>query len=879
MGRTEGRGEVARLGRGARAVSIGVTAALLVVSGALWAAAGSNAAKPAGTRDTSKEPTSHSVKDLPEHWRVWLEEEVYPLITDEQRRAFLSLETEAQRQAFADRLWVIWGKHSGLGSQFQYAYQQRLDFARAEFGNTLEDRARVLLIHGPPDGRIPVKCTDIFNPLEFWVYGYLPGLGENITVLFYQQGGLGTYRMWSPFETLQVLYTFEGWRLSQIPVFSSFDRPEYRCIDGDKILRLLGMAQAAARDPKLLASMSRMIIRGEGGSEGSSKRFMEFSALVSDKAEPLPFTIDERPRELRGGMVQMGFSLHVDGAGLGRTNIGDIGVVQLDVVGEIADHASMVDRFRYLFTVPAADAPLAFVFERYIRPGDYTLRIKVEDTHSDKASVSEQPFTARPPTPEELAAASGGTSPDEEVPEVTSGAEAEATPEIPSGPIRTLVGPSGEGVTGLQRFEALVGPEVARVTFLVGERTILTKNRAPFDVDLDLGPLPRLTTVTAVAYSRDGQEIDRRGVTLNVGRERFFVRLQPIVTAATEGDRVHVETEVNIPGERTLERLELFWNDQLLTSLTAPPYDAWVTIRGSERYGYLRALAVLDDGSQAEDLEFVNAAQFGSVVEVTSVELPVMALDRGGRPVEDLARDDFQVYEDGVLQELTHFALNRDLPVRLGIVIDTSGSMEETLPEAQRVVVGFLRKLLRPRDRAFIEIFSDRPEIIAPFTADFGTLENALLALYPDRSTSFYDSMILSLFQFSGVRGRKAMVVLTDGADTSSKHTIDEVLDYAQRAGVTVYVIGVDLPASAVLTRWQLNKIAKVTGGRSFFLPRDAELEKVYNTIDTELRTQYLLTFTSSSEKPKNQLREIEVKVDRPGAHVRTISGYYPGGF
>ncbi len=877
MDRSGKRRDIGPRGEGLRVLSIALMAIALVVGGAIGA--GSTTTGSSQGKEKDREPTARSVKDLPEAWRIWLEEEVYPLITDEQRRAFLTLETDAQRQAFADRLWVIWGKHSGLGPQFQYAYQQRLEFARSEFGNTLEDRARVLLIHGMPDGRVPVKCTDIFNPLEFWIYGYIPGLGENVVVLFYQQGGLGTFRMWSPFETVQVLYTFEGWRLAQIPVFSSFDRPEYRCIDGDKIMHLLGMAQAAARDPKLLASMNRMIIRGEGGSEGTSRRFMEFSALVSKKAEPLAFTVDERPREIRGGMVQMGFSLHIDGTQLGRAKVGDVDVVQVDVVGEVSDHASMVDRFRYLFTVPASDAPLGFVFDRYIRPGDYTLRLKVEDTHSDKASVSEQPFSARPPTPEELAAANGASVAEEEVPEVPSGAEPEATPEIPSGPIRMLVGPSGEGVTGLQRFEALVGPEVARVTFLVDERTILTKNRAPFDVDLDLGPLPRLTTVTAVAFGRDGQEIDRRGVTLNVGRERFFVRLQPITAAATQGDRVELETEVNIPGERRLEHLDLFWNDELLTSFTAPPYQAWVTIRGSDRYGYLRALAVLDDGSQAEDIEFVNAAQFGSVVEVTSVELPVMVLDHGGHPVEDLGGDDFQVYEDGVLQELTHFSLNRDLPVRLGIVIDTSGSMEETLPEAQRVVMGFLRKLLRPRDRAFIEIFSDRPEIIAPFTADFGTLENALLALYPDRSTSFYDSMILGLFQFSGIRGRKAMVVLTDGADTTSKHNISDVLDYAQRAGVTIYVIGVDLPASAVLTRWQLNKIAKVTGGRSFFLPRGAELEKVYNTIDTELRTQYLLAFTSSSGKPKDVIREIDVKVDRPGVSVRTIAGYFPGGF
>ncbi|HSN55990.1 MAG TPA: VWA domain-containing protein, partial [Candidatus Sulfomarinibacteraceae bacterium] len=216
---------------------------------------------------------------------------------------------------------------------------------------------------------------------------------------------------------------------------------------------------------------------------------------------------------------------------------------------------------------------------------------------------------------------------------------------------------------------------------------------------------------------------------------------------------------------------------------------------------------------------------------------------------------------------------------RLGIVIDTSGSMAETLPTVQRVVMGFLRDLLRPRDRAFIEIFSDRPDLLAPFTADFGTLENALLALFPDRATALYDSVIVGLFQFSGVRGRRAMVVLTDGEDTASKNGFEDALRYAQRTGVTIYTIGVDLPLTKVMTRYQLSKLAAVTGGRAFFVGRDSKLDAIYAEIDRELRAQYLLAYTSSSDRPTDELRKVEVEVRHEGkVNVRTISGYYPGG-
>jgi VWFA-related protein len=260
------------------------------------------------------------------------------------------------------------------------------------------------------------------------------------------------------------------------------------------------------------------------------------------------------------------------------------------------------------------------------------------------------------------------------------------------------------------------------------------------------------------------------------------------------------------------------------------------------------------------------------------VELPVTVLGRDGQAVRGLTVDDFTVFEDKVEQTISHLSEHRNLPVRMGIVIDTSGSMAETLPTVQRVVMGFLRDLLRPRDRAFIEIFSDRPELLAPFTADFATLEHALLALFPDRATALYDSVIMGLFQYSGVRGRRAMVVLTDGEDTASTNGYEDALAYAQRMGVTIYAIGVDLPTTKVITRFQLKRLCAITGGRAFFVSEASDLDRIYSEIDRELRSQYLLSYTSTSVKPSDELRRIEVKVDaEERVRVRAMTGYYPG--
>jgi VWFA-related protein len=819
-------------------------------------------------------------EQLPLRWKLWLEEEVYPLISKEQRKAFLQLATEAQRKAFVERIWNLWSRQSGFGTAFRRMYEDRLAMARYEFGNTIEDRARIMLIHGPPAGRFDPRCESMFMPMEFWIWPYIEGLGEDVIVLFFRRDNLSHWRLWTKYDGQSVLYNAWGVANQGGPWTGNprdLNNPIYRCPNGDQTIRLLAAVTAWSNDTTYLRSMYRFHnFNHGGGPESTSHRFMEFSALLDKKAEPLDFSISSETSPARGGLVQVSIGLDVDIDGLGTNAVGDVDVIQLDVVGEVTSAGEvMVDRFRYLFSVPQAEEKVGLMIDRLIRPGNYNLRIKVEDVHSKHAAVAEQELSVMALNFSEEAL---GDFVDPAVAAIEAALAANQEEEEEEEPLLRIVGPEGDAVSGVCRFEAIVRDEVERVTFLLDGESILTKNRPPFDIDLDLGPLPKLTTVTVIGYDSSGEEIARDGYTLNVGRERFFVHLVPVSPSEGEGGQVRVAAELNIPSEGELERLELFWNDDPLGTLYEPPYELRVNLGTNERFGYLRALVTLIDGSQAEDLQFVNTPEFGAVVKVTAIELPITALDRGGNPVEDLTQEDFTVFEDKVEQTISHFSLHRDLPVRMGMVIDTSGSMEETLPTVQRVVMGFLRDLLRPRDRAFIETFSDRPDLLAGFTADFSTIENALLALYPDRATALYDAVIMGLFQFSGVTGRRAMVVLTDGEDTASENGFDEALGYAQRMGVTVYMIGVSIPSTKVTTRWQINKLASATGGRAFFVSEKSGLDKIYDEINRELRTQYLIAFTSSSEKPADELRKIKVEVDRKGVKVRTITGYYPAG-
>jgi Ca-activated chloride channel family protein len=811
---------------------------------------------------------------LPEKWKSWLDDEVYPIITIEQRKAFLALQTEAERSEFVERLWALWASERGLTvGAFRREYQDRLEYCRTEFRNTTEDRARVLLLQGQPDARTPIDCDTVFYPLEFWSWDRLEGIGQSVIILFYKPYGLGHYKLWDPdVEGRQVLYNPSGWSALQAwqsnPNDSMYElsRPEYRCGEID-ILKALGMAEFWMHDITTKEAMQHAIPPPTGAQESAAARFLQFSTILPKDTVPFNFDVTSSLGVRHGSRIAVSFTAVVPRAGLGTNTVGDVKVVQLDVTGEVSSGGEMADRFKYAFTFPTSGTDsFPVVIERDLHPGKYHLRLKVQDTNSKLAAVRELDFTV--PMPELPVLPPPDAKAVEAVKRVAESRE----------PTLSLQGPDGEGVTGVQRFTAMVGPKVARVEFFLDQRLILTKNRPPFDVELDLGPLPRLASVVAVALDANGKELDRRQMDINVGRERFLVRLQPISAADRKDGKVHAVVTVNVPSDRKLERVNLYWNEQLVETMYTPPYQAWLPVKDDGKIGYLRALAVLQDGGQAEDVQFVNAPQFLTGVTVATVELPVTVLDKDERPVEGLKAGDFRVSEDGVKQTISHFALQRELPVRLGIVIDTSGSMEKTLPEVQRVVVGFLQNLLRPRDRAFVEAFNDQPSLLEGFSANFGSLERAMIALKADGETALYDATIYGLFQFSGVRGRKAMVILTDGEDNSSKMDFDKTLDYAMRSGVTIYTVGIDLSITKVRIRSELTRLARVTGGDAFFLGRNSPLQPVYDRINRELRSQYLLAYTSTSEAPPDVFRKVTVNVDRKRVEVRTISGYYPNG-
>lgn len=268
---------------------------------------------------------------------------------------------------------------------------------------------------------------------------------------------------------------------------------------------------------------------------------------------------------------------------------------------------------------------------------------------------------------------------------------------------------------------------------------------------------------------------------------------------------------------------------------------------------------------------------------VELVPLNVSVTD-GSRFITDLEQEEFEVFEDGVKQNVSFFS-RRQQPIALAILLDTSNSMEDKLATAQQAAVGFAKRL-RPEDVAEVIGFSTQVRILQTFTSDAAAIERAIRDTTADGSTALYNSIYISLKELKKIKAkseedirRQAIVVLSDGDDTSSLLPYEEVLELAKRSETAIYTIGIRPPdlgrATFKEAEYVLRSLAQETGGRSFFPVSVHELPKIYDSISQELSTLYSVAYASKNPAKNGKWRRIVVRVTRPGLATRTRQGYY----
>ena len=879
-------------------------ALLLVLAGGLPAAPLS-AQSPVPAR-----PPQRSADPLlwPEPQRAFFQDGPGLLLSDAERAELAALD-EAGRDRFIRELLDRDPVPETKENELREGIARRRTLADSEYLSPLDVRAQLLFLHGKPSEKVAIDCGTAFKPLEIWAYRGSEGGAASTAnaasesagaaaaplprAVIYRPGADQPFQLWQPGEGKRVLYTsemeywLEQWEeLGGVRAARRFDLQickQANLVDqATGIQGLTGGGRRRAREQDADDAARRASFTWPGSVPGGGAlappadlgRWARQAAATQVPAAPAPLEAsagEVQFPERAGQRMLARLFVRVTGAQPTTVTAEEEGKpeLRLTVDGVVELEGRAFEEFRLRVRTPPQDGPLDLAVDRPLRPQRrFLVRLRIRDEVSGA----------------EARVARGFEVPIEPVVPAGARAIAAVTPEdarggLASGPdTLTMLPPSGEVQLGLWRAEALAtGKRIVKVVFSVDGQNQLVRTRPPFTAELRLSKFPTEQVVKVEGFDEAGKLVASDQLVLNQARGAFRVSIIDPPRGARPTGKTTARAEVSVPEEKRLAKVEFKVNDAIVAALTSPPWQAEIQVPTGEEVVYLAVSAELEDGARAEDVRFLRAPEYLEEVEVDLVELYATVTERSGELVRGLKQEDFEVLEAGEKQEIAKFELVENLPLTIGVVLDTSGSMTESLAEAQHAAVEFLRKVVTgPKDRCFTMSFSGRPVLRMPMSDDVEAAARSLDGLLAVGPTSLHDAIVHSLYYFRGIFGQKALVLLSDGDDTSSDLPFNDALEYAKRSGVAVYTVGLRVPITGFGVRTKLTNLAEETGGQVYFIGRAEELASVYSKIEQELRSRYLLAFNSKRAAEEQGYRQVEVRVLKRGLKARTARGYYP---
>ncbi|HEY5611660.1 MAG TPA: VWA domain-containing protein [Thermoanaerobaculia bacterium] len=820
-----------------------------------------------GVRKLSRREKKERIKNLAEKYRTFLKE-VEPIILDEEINAFLVMESDPQRDLYIEEFWRRRDSDPKTAyNEFRDTYTELLVEAKEKFRNLISDRSRVYLIHGRPLEILKAECDRYLQPIEIWLYARLPHMGSDVALLFYVPRNNVDYRLFLPMDQdgLSDLLSVEGQRRGGALLLAGGRMSPIwlECPHGEEILKAVQLSQMNKYEAM------KLFTAPEVNTEDVNK-IVRASVIANPSAPKLAADASTRFPGKRGARTSAEITVTVLTNQLTSNEVNGARFYNLDITGEVLKDEKLFETYRYRFDFPAETQgeKIALVLERFLRPANYQSRIKVVDVNSGAEAIVEQPLAVPylEDAPEKVAREREAST-----------AVDRLQDEFRVGESRLRIAPLGdELLTGLHKIETLVtGTAIETVEFYLDGKKIMVKRDPPYTLELDLGTMPKVRRIRAVALDREGRVLSGDEVVVNMGLEPFHVRIVSPRVALDLRGRVRVEMEALVPPGKELEHVELYLNETKLATLYDPPFVQTIDIPDNLGIGYLRAVAKMKEESiESEDLVFINTPEFMQEIDVHLVELPTTVI-ASGRHVTDLPKTAFKVLDEGKLAEIAKFEYVKNLPLNIGMAVDASGSMQTRMMEAQKAGGQFFKSVLKPGDRAFVVSFDQQPAMIQKWTRMLADLSAGLASLRAEESTALYDAIVYSLYYFQGIKGQKALVVITDGKDSASKFSFDQSLEYARRAAIPIYFIAIGIRSTEFDTRYKLGKFAAETGGATHYIEKAAELGRIYDDIQNELRSQYILgIYPPAGVASGSKWREVSVVVDKGKA--KTIRGYYP---
>jgi Ca-activated chloride channel family protein len=344
------------------------------------------------------------------------------------------------------------------------------------------------------------------------------------------------------------------------------------------------------------------------------------------------------------------------------------------------------------------------------------------------------------------------------------------------------------------------------------------------------------------------------------------------IVAPPENDfvvgKTKIRAEVKAEDAADVDRVEFLVKGKVVFVDREPPYECVYDFGEESKAWVIRAVAYHREGFSVSDVVVTRKLTIESFEEINKVILWVTVTDKADRLVGELQRESFKVFEDGTPQTIQEFTLE-DRPITMAIVLDSSGSMRDSMPDVHEAASQFVGTL-RPQDRALVIDFDDKVFLLQDLTSDQTELKTSVTSTEALGSTALYDALHAAFRKLAGIEGRKAIVLLTDGDDTSSQFGYERILEEAKAQSVLIYAIGLGDVRKSVL-----KEFSDVTGGRAFFVSKAKELAEVYQKIAEELRRQYYISYSTNNKTWDGRFIKLEVKATNSDWSVRARRGYF----
>ena len=788
-----------------------------------------------------------------------------PLLTEAERRAFDPLEGPGARERFLRAFWAARPAH------LLERWQENRE-ARDQLRERSPAMGRAVLLAGKPADRHTVEpCESELRRIEIWTYdgwrlehqrGRPSSRDEDeIVLVFVQQVNFDprSMRLWSPASGVDLTFDPErpdgnGDATEGPPTGASrlLDQAERRrCltpIERRRLERRLGRAVGWRE------LIERMGWTDATSDDGWIDRFLRVEAVLDVDAMALPgVALDFEPLGTENRRTAVRGRLRLPPEHLATIGAGQI-LDRVTITGDVFLRDRLADAFVVTHHVSGGNTNVALGFYRRLPAGAYRIEIRAEDRLGRgllrTSSTLEVPALDAPPDVPGLG--------------LLSRRETIALNQLPS---VELLAPEGRVLGSTFTARVVASPTIARVVFLRDDETVATVDAPPFVRDLDLPG--RRHRIEVRGHDAAGVLLARHALEIEREEHPFSIALERPDPALIE-EALDLSVRVDVPSGRELDRVDCHLNAGLLESMTAPPFRCRVPAGLRLPLSFVRAAATLRTGEAVEDLVFLGSGS-PEKIDVRLVDLLVSVGGRQAGPATGLGAADFRVLHRGVDARIRDFRNLADRPLTVALLMDISSSMGRGVRLAATSAQRFFEGILTDRDTASLIVFNHDLDRLAPFSAETRLLRYAAEGLRAWGSTRLYDGIAYAVSSFAGRPDRRALVVLSDGADTDSNLAFEPVLAQVELAGVVVYPIA--LRVSDAATTEALRRLAERTGGRYHAADSVEDLDRIYREIERALRSQYLIAFEPPTgvEARADGLRDIQVEVSRAGLTVTGV--------